>query len=127
MTAILNETKQRIVTQDTPVSCFVSDADSLTVNSARCACLPASSLMDNGRCYAAYNQGQTVIHFYHKNLLPFCLVFRCFYIPFKMHCKAIKMTFTGPCEYGHWFVYDRSQQPAKCLPKKVTQFPPFIY
>lgn len=26
----------------------------------------------------------------------------------------------GPCEYGHWFVYDRSQQPAKCLPKKVT-------
>lgn len=62
-------------TQDTPVSCFVSDADSLTVNSARCACLPASSLMDNGRCYAAYNQGQKLIQcVYHNDLLLECIV-----------------------------------------------------
>ncbi|XP_046459592.1 uncharacterized protein LOC124206025 [Daphnia pulex] len=69
--------------QETPISCFVSDTDGTIVSSARCACLPASSLMDNGRCYAAYNQ--------------------------------------GPCEYGHWFVYDRTQQPAQCLPKKNCQ------
>ena len=35
----------------------MSDADTLSVVAARCACLPASSMTDDGHCYVPYNQG----------------------------------------------------------------------